>query len=200
VRLNEHFQHYLCNYWVYNHGLKPSKEFINDRSKHNKLPGCPMIWVARINKKDYDSSGIRKSKCGSGNFLNSEVEMRKGEKKKVGNTEVGSGNSEVGETGRQIMEVGSGNSEVGNIGRQLSDKRCSGFKPPCSKRHALPYALCSKAYALCDVVSQLADQFPSIRHPRSKIRNGKARSPKPATRNPQLATRNPQPTLKGFNE
>ena len=37
--------------------------------------------------------------------------------------------------------------EVGKIGRQLSDNRYSGFKPPCSKHHALPYALCSMPYA-----------------------------------------------------
>lgn len=56
-------------------------------------------------------------------FWNSEVGMRKVEKKKVRSP------------------------EIGNIGRQLSDSRYSGSKSPGSMRQALLYVLCSRPYA-----------------------------------------------------
>ncbi len=71
--------------------------------------------------------------------------------------------------------------EVGKIGRQLSDNRYSGFKPPCSKHHDLPYALppgrrpYGPEAAPCPIpmnphpASSIEHSAPSIEYPASSI-------------------------------
>lgn len=114
----------------------------NDGLYRQKLPACSMIWVASINKKDYESSIQSSDQKPDNRFLKSEVGIRKSER-----LEDRLWKSEVGMRMSERLEDRFLKSEVGTIGEQLSDNRYSGFKPPWSRHLALPYALCFRPYA-----------------------------------------------------